>query len=165
MSIVKTTLTRTLKLSISFLLIIGLTACMSLGNLSYKQAKMLKKEGFTLTEEGWTLRLPERLLFDFDKSDIQTEKKPELTRLSERLQKYHLDKIKIVGHTDSVGAPDYNQKLSEQRAENVSTVFIESGFNPQNIQTIGRGANQPLVANDTEANRAINRRVNIIIIP
>lgn len=136
---------------------------MSLGNLSYKQAKMLKKEGFTLTEEGWTLRLPERLLFDFDKSDIQTEKKPELTRLSERLQKYHLDKIKIVGHTDSVGAPDYNQKLSEQRAENVSTVFIESGFNPQNIQTIGRGANQPLVANDTEANRAINRRVNIII--
>lgn len=161
----KTTLTKTLKLSLSFLLIIGLTACMNLGNLSYKQAKMLKKEGFTLTEEGWTLRLPERLIFDFDKSDIQVDRKPELTHLSERLQKYHLDKIKIVGHTDAVGTVEYNQKLSEQRAKNVSTVFIESGFNPQNIQTVGRGANQPLVANDTPENRAINRRVNIIIIP
>lgn len=138
---------------------------MNLGNLSYKQAKMLKKEGFTLTEEGWTLRLPERLLFDFDKSDVQADRKPELTHLSERLQKYHLDKIKIVGHTDAIGNPDYNQKLSEQRAENVSAIFMESGFNPQNIQTIGRGAQQPLVENDTVENRAINRRVNIIIIP
>lgn len=138
---------------------------MSIGNVSYKQAKMLKKEGFTLTEEGWTLRLPERLLFDFDQSDIQPQTKAELTRLSERLQKYHLEKLKIVGHTDAVGAAEYNQKLSTQRAENVSNIFIENGFNPQNIQAIGRGASQPIAANDTDANRAINRRVNIIIIP
>ncbi|EPF80151.1 OmpA family protein [Acinetobacter rudis] len=161
----KTTLIKTLKISLSALLIIGLTACMSLGNLSYKQARMLKKEGFTLTEEGWTLRLPERLLFDFDQADIQDAKKTEIIQLSERLQKYRLDKVKIVGHTDAVGTPEYNNKLSLKRAESVATVFTSSGFNPQNIQAIGRGAAQPLAPNDTEENRALNRRVNIIIIP
>ena len=165
MSLVKTTLIKTLKISLSVLLIIGLTACMSLGNLTYKQARMLKKEGFTLTEEGWTLRLPERLLFDFDQSNIQDTKKTEIIQLSERLQKYHLDKIKIVGHTDSIGAPEYNNKLSLQRAESVAAIFTTTGFNPQNIQTIGRGAAKPLAPNDTEENRALNRRVNIIIIP
>ena len=48
-----------------------LSACMSLGNLSYKQAKMLKKEGFTLTQDGWTLALPEHLLFNFDDYQIK----------------------------------------------------------------------------------------------
>lgn len=161
----KITLIKTLKISLTIFIIAGLSACMSLGNLSYKQAKMLKKEGFTLTEEGWTLRLPERLLFDFDQADVEEKSKPELLRLSERLQKYNLDKLKIVGHTDSIGSPEYNNKLSKQRAEKVSEIFVSNGFNPNNIQTIGRGSSQPVVANDTEEHRAINRRVNIIIIP
>jgi outer membrane protein OmpA-like peptidoglycan-associated protein len=138
---------------------------MSLGNLSYKQARMLKKEGFTLTEEGWTLRLPEKLLFDFDQAAIQEVRKTEIIQLSQRLQQYRLDKIKIVGHTDAIGTPEYNNKLSLKRAETVADVFITTGFNPKNIQTIGRGAAQPLAPNNTEENRALNRRVNIIIIP
>ncbi|MDQ8936219.1 OmpA family protein [Acinetobacter rudis] len=161
----KTTLIKTFKISLSILLIISLTACMSLGNLSYKQARMLKKEGFTLTEEGWTLRLPDRLLFDFDQAQIQEVRKTEIIQLSHRLQKYHLDKIKIVGHTDAIGSPEYNNKLSLKRAETVADVFLTTGFNPKNIQTIGRGSAQPLAPNDTDENRALNRRVNIIIIP
>jgi outer membrane protein OmpA-like peptidoglycan-associated protein len=70
----------------------------------------------------------------------------------------------VVGHTDNIGDPSYNQTLSEKRASTVSQIFIETGFKTQNIQSMGRGASQPLVENSSEENRALNRRVNIIII-
>ena len=150
-----------------FMLIAGLitvlSGCLSLGHLNYKQARMLKKQGFTLTEEGWTLRLPEKLLFGFDQSDIQAAQKPALEALSKQLQQYNLNKIKVVGHTDNIGDPSYNQILSEKRASTVSQIFIETGFKTQNIQSMGRGASQPLVENSSKENRALNRRVNIII--
>ena len=148
-----------------FMLITALSDCLSLGYLNYKQTRMLKKQGFTLTEEGWTLRLPEKLLFGFDQSDIQASQKPALEALSKQLQQYNLNKIKVVGHTDNIGDPSYNQILSEKRASTVSQIFIETGFKTQNIQSMGRGASQPLVENSSEENRALNRRVNIIIIP
>lgn len=110
---------------------------------------MLKKQGFTLTEEGWTLRLPEKLLFGFDQSDIQASQKPALEALSKQLQQYNLNKIKVVGHTDNIGDPSYNQTLSEKRASTVSQIFIETGFKTQNIQSMGRGASQPLVENSS----------------
>ena len=142
-----------------------LTACMNLGHLNYKQVHMLKKEGFSLTNEGWTLALPEKLLFGFDSTEIQESQKASLNRLSSQLQKYNLDKLKIIGHTDDIGNESYNQTLSEKRAQNVANVFIQAGYKQQNIQTFGRGSSQPLVQNTSNENRAINRRVNVIIIP
>lgn len=138
---------------------------MSLGQLSYKQARMLKKEGFTLTEEGWTLGLPERLLFEFDQSEVKEKQTGELVRLSRQLHQYKLQKLKVIGHTDSTGEANYNQQLSEKRAQTVAVVFENNGFKPENIQAIGRGSSQPLFENDSEEHRASNRRVNIIIIP
>lgn len=142
-----------------------LTACMSLGNLTHKQAKMLKKEGFELTEEGWSLGLPEKLLFQFNDSQIQANQKNDLQRLSNQLLKYNLQKVKIIGHTDDIGNAQYNLALSEKRAEAVKAVFTEKGYQANNIITIGRGSTQPITLNNSETNRAINRRVNIIIIP
>ncbi|WP_180022393.1 MULTISPECIES: OmpA family protein [unclassified Acinetobacter] len=142
-----------------------MTACMSLGNLSYKQARMLKKEGFVLTNDGWTLALPERLLFGFDDYQIQPHQQGKLNTLATQLIKYDLNKIKFIGHTDNVGQANYNQQLSEKRAQSVANVFLKQGYNSSNIQIIGRGAEQPMVSNDTETNRAINRRVNVTIIP
>lgn len=153
------------KFIVTAALITSLTGCLNLGHLNYKQARMLKKQGFTLTEEGWTLRLPEKLLFGFDQSEIQAAQKPVLEDLSKQLQRYNLNTIKVVGHTDNIGDPAYNQTLSEKRAASVSQIFIGAGFKPQNIQTMGRGASQPLVDNNSEENRALNRRVNIIIVP
>ncbi|WP_139852964.1 OmpA family protein [Acinetobacter pullicarnis] len=147
------------------LLAFSLTGCLNLGHLSYKQARMLKKEGFTLTDEGWTLRLPERILFNFNEYEIKTTQQTELTRLSDQLKKYHLGKLKVIGHTDNIGQLEYNQQLSEKRAQSVAYIFIENGFENQNIKTIGRGSSQPLFSNDTDENRAKNRRVNITIIP
>lgn len=142
-----------------------MTACISLGNVSHKQAKILKQEGFVLTEEGWSLGLPENLLFEFNDYQIPHQTKDKITHLSAQLLKYDLQKLKIIGHTDDIGTADYNIKLSEKRAETIKQLFLEQGFKDQNIMIIGRGSSQPLIENSNEENRAINRRVNIIIIP
>ncbi|MDU7365798.1 MAG: OmpA family protein [Acinetobacter baumannii] len=157
--------TRSLKLSFIALLCIALAGCLSFGPLKYRQVKMLKKEGFVLTNEGWTLGLPERLLFDFNDATLKQSHEAELTRLANQLNKYDLNKLKIVGHTDDVGNPEYNQKLSEERAQSVANLFLTLGFKKENIYVIGRGSTQPYVPNTTNENRAINRRVAIVIIP
>lgn len=157
-------LQRALKMFLIGFVCTALTACMS-GPFNHKQVRFLKKEGFVLTEEGWSLGLPERLLFDFNQSNIQPEHEVEISKLAKQLQKYKLNKVKIVGHTDNIGNPDYNQKLSEKRAHSVATVFQRYGFNPNNMQVIGKGSAQPIKPNDNEANRAENRRVAVIIVP
>ena len=156
---------QTIKISFIALLCLTLAGCLSFGPLKYRQVKMLKKEGFVLTEEGWSLGLPERLLFDFNKSDIKPENGKEIVRLAKQLNKYDLQKLKIVGHTDDIGNPEYNQKLSEERAQSVAGIFLKEGFKQTNLNVIGRGSNQLFVPNTSDENRASNRRVAIIIIP
>ncbi|MDS7930426.1 OmpA family protein [Acinetobacter sp. V102_4] len=157
--------TISLKLSFIALLCITLAGCLSFGPLKYRQVKLLKKEGFVLTNEGWTLGLPERLLFDFNNAELKQSHEAELVRLASQLNKYDLNKLKIVGHTDDVGDAAYNQKLSEERAQSVANLFLARGFKQENIYVIGRGSTQPYVPNTTNENRAINRRVAIVVIP
>lgn len=145
--------------------VLGLTACMHTSGLTKHQVKMLQKEGFTLTDEGWNLNLSARVLFDTDSYALKTENQQELVTLAKNLQKYKLLRLKIVGHTDNVGSEEYNQKLSEERAKSVSDLFFNAGYLPQNVEIIGRGMSQPVVDNDTEEHRAENRRVAIIIVP
>lgn len=156
---------RSIKISFIALLCLTLAGCLSFGPLKYRQVKMLKKEGFVLTDEGWSLGLPERLLFDFNKSDIKPDHATEIARLAKQLEKYDLQKLKVVGHTDDIGNPEYNKKLSEERAQSVASIFVNQGFKPNNLTIIGRGSDQPFVANTSEENRANNRRVAVIIIP
>ena len=70
-----------------------------------------------------------------------------------------------MGHTDNVGKEEYNQKLSEHRAQSVANLFLTEGFQATNIQVIGKGPAQPIANNDTEEGQAANRRVAVIIIP
>lgn len=155
----------TIKISILAFLCITLSGCLSFGPLKYKQVRMLKQEGFILTEEGWSLGLPERLLFDFDQSELKAMHLPEINRLSQQLRKYNLQKLKIVGHTDNIGQASYNLTLSQARAQSVANVFLDQGFQKPHLFIIGRGDQQPLVTNNSESNRATNRRVTIVIIP
>lgn len=156
---------KSLKFSIIIALCFSIMGCLSFGPLKYRQVKMLKKEGFVLTEEGWTLGVPERLLFEFNKTDISPENQQKIMHLSQQLLKYDLKKIRIVGHTDDIGDAQYNMKLSEDRAKSVADVFLSQGFTAQHLQIIGRGSSQPIVSNQDEASRAKNRRVAIIITP
>ena len=157
--------TRTIRISFIALLCLTLAGCLSFGPLKYRQVKMLKKEGFILTDEGWSLGLPERLLFDFNKADIKPEHGQKINRLAKQLNKYDLHKLKIVGHTDDIGHPEYNQKLSEERAQSVASIFVQQGFKQNDLTAVGRGSSQPFVHNTSDENSASNRRVAVIIIP
>ena len=105
------------------------------------------------------------LLFDFNKANIKPEHGQKINRLAKQLNKYDLHKLKIVGHTDDIGHPEYNQKLSEERAQSVASIFVQQGFKPNDLTVIGRGSSQPFVPNTSDENRANNRRVAVIIIP
>lgn len=142
-----------------------LSGCLGFGSLNYKQVQMLKQQGFVLTEEGWSLGLPERLLFEFDQAEISNQNLAKLNRLASQLHQYKLNKVRIVGHTDNIGNPNYNLALSEKRAQSVAQVFMDNQFSTQNIQVIGRGSSQPLTTIDSDEARAENRRVAVIITP
>lgn len=69
----------------------------------------------------------------------------------------------IVGHTDSTGPEEYNQRLSERRAEAAAAFLMEQGIRPSHIRTLGKGESEPVASNDTPEGRQLNRRVEIAI--
>ena len=73
-------------------------------------------------------------------------------------------RIRIIGHTDDVGKDDYNQRLSEGRSASVKQEMINRGINPNRIETIGHGEKDPIVPNDSDEHRQMNRRVEIEIL-
>jgi outer membrane protein OmpA-like peptidoglycan-associated protein len=88
-----------------------------------------------------------------------------LERVSKILTQYPETNIRIAGHTDSTGSAEYNQKLSERRAEAVKKALVGMGVNPSRMTTIGYGASKPIADNKTEAGRQQNRRVEVRIVP
>ena len=72
--------------------------------------------------------------------------------------------IEISAHTDNVGNADYNIMLSERRAQSVANYIVESGIQQNRLQSKGYGMTKPLVPNDSEENRAINRRVEFVVL-
>jgi outer membrane protein OmpA-like peptidoglycan-associated protein len=71
--------------------------------------------------------------------------------------------VAVEGHTDSVGSDDYNQQLSEHRAEAVRDYFVQQGINSTNLEAHGYGKNEPIATNDTPEGRQQNRRVELIL--
>ena len=72
--------------------------------------------------------------------------------------------ILVIGHTDNIGSLDANQKVSENRANAVRAFAVSQGLSSSRIRTEGRNFSEPLESNDTEAGRAANRRVEIVIV-
>ena len=117
----------------------------------------------TPIEKGSSIRL-NNLFFDFNKSDIKKESYPELERLVDLLQKNPTIKIEIAGHTDNVGDQDYNLKLSQQRADAVVSFLKTKKIADDRIKGVGYGKNKPIANNETEEGKAINRRVEFLIL-
>jgi outer membrane protein OmpA-like peptidoglycan-associated protein len=104
------------------------------------------------------------IFFDFNKSDLKTESFSELNRVAELLNKNTAMEIEIGGHTDNVGADDYNIKLSQSRVESVTHYLTKIGINKSRIKAVGYGKSKPVASNDTDEGRAQNRRVEFTII-
>jgi outer membrane protein OmpA-like peptidoglycan-associated protein len=72
-------------------------------------------------------------------------------------------KLEVEGHTDSVGSDDFNQRLSEQRADAVRNYLVVQGVSSDSITGHGFGKMQPVASNDTAAGRQLNRRVELVV--
>ena len=99
--------------------------------------------------------------FDFNKATLRPDSMPVLQQVLALFKDDPGLKLEIGGHTDDVGGKDYNQKLSEQRAAAVQAWLIANGVDALRLSSRGYGENQPLVPNDSDTNRARNRRVEL----
>jgi len=104
------------------------------------------------------------VLFDFDKSVIKPEGKSKLDDLSGKIKGINLEVVIAIGHADSIGSDEYNQKLSVRRAESVKAYLVSKSIEPNRIYTEGKGEKQPVADNKTKEGRAKNRRVEIEVI-
>lgn len=101
--------------------------------------------------------------FDFGKSSLKAAFKPTLNKVAGVLREDSSTRIRVVGHTDSVGSDTYNLRLSEQRAQATSDYLIAQGVRANQVQTLGRGESEPRASNSTAEGRAQNRRVEIYL--
>jgi len=135
--------------------------------LAKAEADRLMKELSDLqarqTERGIVLTIGE-VLFAFAKADLSPKADRSVDKLADFLNKHMNRNVLIEGHTDSVGSDEYNLDLSQRRAESVKEKLVGDGVGPDRITTVGYGKKYPAVSNDTEANRALNRRVEVIIL-
>lgn len=104
------------------------------------------------------------LFFATNRATILPESESELQNLYNLLTEYPEMRIRIIGHTDNVGSDKFNQSLSEQRANSVRSELIRRGINPDRIEAEGKGKTEPVATNDTEEGRALNRRVEFVIL-
>jgi outer membrane protein OmpA-like peptidoglycan-associated protein len=81
------------------------------------------------------------------------------------LEEFEKTLVDVVGHTDSTGSDAINQPLSEDRAASVGAYLQSRGVIPQRLATAGVGSRYPIAGNDTPEGRALNRRVEITLVP
>jgi OOP family OmpA-OmpF porin len=104
------------------------------------------------------------VLFDFDKSVIKPEGRSKLDDLAGKAKGVNLEVVIAIGHADSIGSDEYNQRLSVRRAESVKAYLVSKGIEPNRVYTEGKGEKQPVASNKTAEGRAKNRRTEIEVI-
>ena len=99
--------------------------------------------------------------FGFDSADLRPEAEPVLSELYTGLSGVSGRTIVIEGHTSSEGSADYNQGLSERRAQTVVAALVIRGLASGSISAVGKGESVPIASNNTEIGRSLNRRVEV----
>jgi OmpA-OmpF porin, OOP family len=126
--------------------------------------KEIQKDLFLVPiEVGQVFRL-NNVFFDFDKWDLRPESFVELDRVVKLLEENPNIIIEMSAHTDSRGSDEYNFKLSDNRARSVMEYILSKGISPDRITSKGYGESKPVVDNDTDDNRQLNRRVEFTIV-
>jgi outer membrane protein OmpA-like peptidoglycan-associated protein len=147
--------------------VVGGAAGAIIGHQMDQQAKDLKLEipGATVERvgEGIQITFASGLLFDFDSDAIRPEAGLNLQNLAASLKQYANTEVLIVGHTDALGSGAYNQDLSQRRANSATAYLTRQGVNAGRVTSSGRGEQEPVGSNETEAGRQTNRRIEIAI--
>ena len=113
--------------------------------------------------EGIAVTFESGILFAVNQSQLQSAGQQNLRDLAASLEEYEGTEVLVVGHTDSTGSEEYNQSLSERRADSARTFLIGAGLESNRVTAMGRGELEPVADNETEAGRQDNRRVEVAI--
>lgn len=114
------------------------------------------------TARGLIVNMPD-VLFDFNKYTLKSEAREKLAKVSGILLAYPDLKVQVEGYTDSIGSDEYNQKLSEERADSVRDYLVQQNVSNNNVTAQGFGKTNPVADNATNSGRAQNRRVELVV--
>ncbi len=136
-------------------------------NQEDKIRMQLQSTGVSVTRDGnyIILNMPGNVTFASGSSNISADFYPILDSVALVLNEFEKTYIDINGHTDSTGSASLNNQLSKARASSVARYFQSRQVVAQRIVTKGAGSSKPVASNDTQAGRALNRRVEIILTP
>jgi len=133
--------------------------------LAAQKAATLEKELADLkgkqTDRGLVITLGD-VLFDTGKSTLKAGAHTTVDKLASALKDSPDRKVVIEGHTDSVGSDEFNQELSQRRAQAVQAALMERGVNSAQISAYGKGETFPVASNENSAGRQQNRRVELV---
>jgi outer membrane protein OmpA-like peptidoglycan-associated protein len=150
---------------------IGLLAGAGVGHYMDQQEAKLRAQlagtGVSVTRQGDNiiLNMPGNITFPTNQSAINANFYPVLDSVALVLEEFDKTLVDVVGHTDSTGNDAINQPLSEDRAASVGAYLQSHGVIPQRLATAGVGSRYPVASNDTAEGRALNRRVEITLVP
>ena len=150
---------------------VGALAGGAIGNYQDKQEAALRAElegtGVSVTGIGdnITLNMPGNVTIATDSSDLSPAFFDVLNSVGKVLVEFDQTVVEVAGHTDSTGSDQYNQSLSERRANSVTTYLKAQGVMPQRLITVGMGEAYPVADNGTAQGRQANRRVEITMVP
>jgi outer membrane protein OmpA-like peptidoglycan-associated protein len=146
---------------------VGGGAGVLIGKKMDKQAQEIKNQVPNATVErvgeGINVTFASGVLFGFDKSDLTAQAQTNIKELATILNKYPDTYVRVEGHTDTTGTYQYNMGLSERRAVAVGNFLKAQGVAANRVQTYWYGATQPVAPNNSDANKAKNRRVEFSI--
>jgi outer membrane protein OmpA-like peptidoglycan-associated protein len=146
---------------------VGGTAGAVIGHQMDQQAKEIKQEipGAVVERvgEGLQVTFESGLLFPYDSDVLTAQARENLNTLASSLDKYPNTNIVVVGHTDAAGSDEYNLRLSERRANAAVNYLVSRGVSRARLSAAGRGESEPVAANETDAGRQQNRRVEVAI--
>jgi OOP family OmpA-OmpF porin len=117
--------------------------------------------GFKVDVTGCPQMMELHLTYATDSAEIDNASAPKVHAFGRFLQENPVYRVHVIGHTDSVGSEQYNQKLSEKRARSVRDMLVRQGVAPKRFTTEGRGESEPKADNATAEGRQANRRIEV----
>ncbi len=150
---------------------LGALAGAGVGNYMDRQEAKLRAEldrtGVSVTRIGdnITLNMPGNITFATNSADLNANFFEVLNSVALVVNEFNQTVIEVAGHTDSTGSEEYNQALSERRANAVAAYLATRMVLRDRMITVGMGETRPVASNDTDAGRQLNRRVELTLVP
>ena len=132
-----------------------------------KLRKQLRNTGVSVEREGDNINLimPGNITFASNGHDLNADFYEIMDSVILVLQEFEKTVIVVAGHTDSVGSNEYNQALSQRRANSVAQYLLSKDVIEARIETIGFGEDAPIADNTIPEGRSLNRRVELSLLP